>query len=349
MFCCKTWDYTTERRKGQHLNFEERVIIETRLNDGWNINQISRELGCSYNAVKKEIKRRTVLLYNGKVARYKARKGQATYIANRQNSIKPYKLAECCRFIEYVEQHVEEDGWSLDACFGRALESGEFSREEVVCTKTLYNYVDSSLMNIKNIDLPEKVSRKKHHDRCIENKRKLGDSIEERPESVENRKEFGHWEADSVLGKQGEEEPAVITLVERKTRECIWLRAKNHSAEALMEAIEKAFEPYADKLTEVFKTITADNGSEFTQLNKLKEKGIGVYFTHPYSSYEKGTNECHNRMLRRFIPKGRSIKGYDSDDLNYFADKINGLPRKVLGYATPEQLFEQELDLIYSA
>ena len=342
-------NYTTERKKGQHRNFEERVLIETRLKDGWKINRIRLEIGCSYNAVKNEIRRGTVLLYNGKVERYKARAGQAVYEMNRLNSLKPYKLADCRRFIEYVEQHVEEDGWSLDACFGKALESGEFSRDDVVCTKTLYNYVDSGLMNIKNIDLPEKVSRKKHHDRCIENKHKLGDSIEVRPESVENREEFGHWEADSVLGKQGEEEPAVVTLVERKTRDCIWLWVKNHTAEALMEALDKAFEPYADKLTEVFKTITADNGSEFTQLSNLKERGIGIYFTHPYSSYEKGTNECHNRMLRRFIPKGKSIAGFDSDDLNYFADKINGLPRKVLGYATPEQLFERELDLIYSA
>ncbi len=116
-----------------------------------------------------------------------------------------------------------------------------------------------------------------------------------------------------------------------------------------MKALEEAFKPYSDKLTEVFKTITADNGSEFTQLNDLKEQGLGIFFTHPYSSYEKGTNECHNRMLRRFIPKGKSISGYSCDDLNYFADKINGLPRKILGYATPEELFEQELDRIYAA
>ncbi len=342
-------NYTTERKKGQHLNFEERVLIETRLKDGWNPNQISREIGCCYNAVKKEIGRGTVLLYNGKVKRYKARAGQAVYEMNRRNSLKPYKLMECKRFIQYVEQHVEDDGWSLDACFGKALESGEFNRDEVVCTKTLYNYIDNGLLKIHNIDLPEKVSRQKHHKRCTENKRKLGDSIEERPQSVENREEFGHWEADSVLGKQGADEAAVVTLVERKTRNCIWLRVPNHTAEALMEALKEAFKPYSDKLTEVFKTITADNGSEFTLLNDLKEQGLGVFFTHPYSSYEKGTNECHNRMLRRFIPKGKSISEYSRDDLNYFADKINGLPRKLLDYATPDELFEQELDRIYAA
>lgn len=340
--------YTTETRKGQHLSFEERVIIELRLKDEWNINQIAKEMKRSYNAIKKEIARGTVLLYHGKVKRYKARAGQAAYELNRQRCVKTMKLLECLRFIRYVEQHFEEDEWSLDTCVGAALESGEFSREEIVCTKTLYNYVDAGLMHIKNIDLPEKVSRKPKQERVRQNKRKLGDSIEERPESIENREEFGHWEFDSVLGQKGENEPVVVTMVERKTRNCIWLRAENHTADALMDAVHAAFEPYKGYLNRVFKSITADNGSEFARLSELKELGIAVYFTHPYSSYEKGTNECHNRMLRRFIPKGKSIADYSQEDIAYFADLINGLPRKKLGYRTPEALFEQELDEIYS-
>ena len=340
--------YTTETRKGQHLSFEERVTIELRLKDGWNINQIAKALNRSYNAVKKEIARGTVLLYRGKVKRYKARAGQAAYELNRQRCVKKTKLLACMRFIRYVEQHFEEDGWSLDACAGYAQISGEFSREEIVCTKTLYNYVDAGFLHIKNIDLPEKVSRKLKHDRVRQNRRKLGDSIEERPESIETREEFGHWEFDSVLGQKGEDEPVVVTMVERKTRCCIWLRAQNHTADALMEAVHDAFGSYKGCLNSVFKSITADNGSEFSRLSELKKQGIAVYFTHPYSSFEKGTNECHNRMLRRFVPKGKSIADYSQEDITYFADLINGSPRKRLGYRTPEALFEQELDRIYA-
>lgn len=339
-------NYTTETRKGKHLSFEERVTIEIRLKDGWNINQIAKDLKRSYNAVKKEVARGTVLLYHGNVKRYKARAGQAAYELNRQRCVKTTKLLECLRFIRYVEQHFEEDGWSLDACAGYAIESGEFSREEIVCTKTLYNYVDAGFMNIKNIDLPEKVSRKPKHERVRQNRRKLGDSIEERPESVETREEFGHWEFDSVLGQKGGNDPVVITMVERKSRHCIWLRAENHTADAMMDAVYAAFESYKGCLSSVFKSVTADNGSEFTRLSELKKKDIAVYFTHPYSSFEKGTNECHNRMLRRFIPKGKSIADYSQEDISYFADLINGLPRKQLGYRTPEALFEKELDRI---
>ena len=134
----------------------------------------------------------------------------------------------------------------------------------------------------------------------------------------------------------------MMTLVERKLRESIWIKVRNHSAEAIDEALSALIEQFGDKYNEVFKSITGDNGSEFANLPKVEAKGISVYFTHPYSSYEKGTNECHNRMLRRFIPKGKSIDDYSADDILFFADKINNLPRKILGYHTPEELFEQE-------
>lgn len=341
-------NYTTETRKGQHLSFEERVIIEFRMKDGWNINQIARNLNRSYNAIKKEIARGTVPLYHGKFKRYKARAGQEAYEQNRQKCVKSAKLLKCMPFIRYVEKHFGKDSWSLDACVGHALESGTFQREDIVCTKTLYNYVDAGFMHIRNIDLPEKVSRKTKRDRVRQNKRKLGDSIEDRPESIETREEFGHWEFDSVLGQKGEDEPVVVTMVERKTRCCIWLRAENHTADALMDAVYAEFASYSGFLNSVFKSITADNGSEFGRLSELKEHGIAVYFTHPYSSFEKGTNECHNRMLRRFIPKGKNVADYSQEDITYFADLINGLPRKLLGYSTPEVLFEQELDRIYT-
>ena len=99
----------------------------------------------------------------------------------------------------------------------------------------------------------------------------------------------------------------------------------------------------------MFKSITGDNGSEFANLSKIENNGTSVYFTHPYTSCEKGTNECHNKMLRRFIPKGKRIGKYTSDDILLTADWCNLLPRKILGYKSPDDLFENELDKIYAA
>ena len=343
-------NYTTEHRRGQHLLSEERHEIEVRLKDGWSIYRIAKHLGRPYNTIKNEIKRGMVSLYNGRKHRYKADEGEKVYHEHRQSCRKQYRCLASIRFLQYVVTHFKGDEqWSLDACCGSALISGKFRRQEMVCTKTLYSYVDLGLLPIKNIDLPEKLRRNTKAKKVRENKKNLGRSIEERPEIIQLRIEFGHWEIDTVIGKQGEGEPCVLTLVERMTRMCIWVKARNHTAEAINEALQTIMSYFADRKDRVFKTITGDNGSEFAGLSLLEDGELKVYFTHPYSSCEKGTNECHNRMLRRFIPKGKSISDYTADEICFFADCINGLPRKILGYATPEELFERQLDLIYAA
>ena len=133
---------TTEHRKGQHLSFEHRVLIQTRLKDGWSPNRIAKEIGCAPNTVRNEIKRGTVALYKGNILRYKATAGQAVYEKNRQVCCRHYDFLEKIDFISFVEKKFFEDGWSLDACVGYALNEGLFTRRQIVCTKTLYGYVD---------------------------------------------------------------------------------------------------------------------------------------------------------------------------------------------------------------
>lgn len=340
---------TPTHKKGQHLTREERYFIAIRLNiDKWTVYQISKELKRPYNTINDDVERGTVYLYRGNVKRYKPDLAEQKYKDNRQNSKRNYRCLECVDFLNYVVEMFTEKGWSLDACVGYAKKNNLFPKEEMVCTKTLYNYVDLGILPIKNIDLPEKLKRNTKSSHVRKNKRNLGKSIEERPETVETREEFGHWEIDSVLGKKKDTEPAIMTVVERKTRMSLWLKVKDHSADAIDESLEELTSQFGDKKSDVFKSITGDNGSEFANLSNVQDKGISVYFTHPYTSCEKGTNECHNKMLRRFIPKGKSINDYSSDDIFFFADVINGLPRKILGYHTPEELFEEQLDRIYA-
>lgn len=342
-------NFNTEHRKGQHLTAEERHDIEVHLKDGWSTYKIARHLNRPYNTIKNEIRRGTIALYHGKVLLYKADAGQQQYFENRRSSTRKYRCLEVNPFLDYVVKRFREKGWSLDACVGNALLKGKFTRSQTVCTKTLYNYVDLGLLPIKNIDLPEKLSRNTKAHKVRENRKNLGKSIEERPQSIENRNEFGHWEFDSVLGSKSADEPAILTMVERKHRYAIWLKVKDHSATAVSEAIMQLKQTFGSHFSDVFKTITADNGSEFAELSASEVLGTSVYFTHPFSSWEKGTNECHNKLLRRFIPKGKSISSYSPDDILHFADLMNALPRKILSYHTPEELFEKELDRIYAA
>lgn len=339
---------TTEHKKGRHLSYDERMIIQLRLQDGWNPNRIAKEIGCAPNTVRNEIERGTVALYRGKVHRYKAKVGQTAYESNRLNCCRHYDLLPKGDFISYVKKHFEEDSWSLDACVGRALLDGDFTREQIVCTKTLYNYIDRGLLGIKNIDLPEKMRRntKSRHNR--ENKRILGRCIEERPKEIETREEFGHWECDLVIGSKTGGDQVLLTMSERKSREFWMIQIPDKSPESVMKAIEAIREDYLEHFGDVFKTITTDNGSEFASLADIEKLADTlVYFAHPYTSCEKGTVERHNGLIRRFIPKGKRIDSYSAEQIAQIEVWSNSLPRKILGYRTPDEVFEQELDRIY--
>jgi len=180
----------------------------------------------------------------------------------------------------------------------------------------------------------------------------LGSSIEERPAEVGGRGTFGHWECDSVVGRRDGAEPVIMTIVERMTDFFIPIKITGKNADAYMDegiaALEKRYGK--EKFSKIFKTITADNGSENARLKELDDRyGTKVYFAHPYTSCERPVNERHNRMLRRFVPKGKSIAGYTMEDIEEIEDWINGLPRRRLSYATPEELFNEQLDLVYRA
>lgn len=340
---------TTEHKKGQHLSYEHRVLIELRLKDGWSANRIAKEINCAPNTVRNEIERGSVTIYNGKVRRYKAAAGQAAYEKNRKSCCRRYDLLTKSDFISFVEEKFFQEQWSLDACVGNALEQGLFTKEQIVCTKTLYNYVDLGLINIKNINLPEKLRRSPKKQRIRENKRILGRSIEERPAEIDDRSEFGHWEADLVIGSKSGKDDALLTLIERKTREYWMIRIPGRDPNGVMEALASLREEYSEHWDEIFKTITTDNGSEFSKLSELENVSKTlVYFAHPYSSCEKGSVERHNGLIRRFLPKGHRIDSFSNERLIQIEIWCNSLPRKILNYRTPDELFEEELDRIYS-
>ena len=137
--------------KGSHLSYEDRILIQIRLKSRCSIRAIAREIGCSPSTVSNEISRGSVALYHGRVTCYKASVGQQTYENHRKNSCRHYEYLSKSAFLDYVFKHFTEDGWSLDACVGRALLAGSFTQEQVVCTKTLYHYVDLGLLRIKII------------------------------------------------------------------------------------------------------------------------------------------------------------------------------------------------------
>ncbi len=280
---------------------------------------------------------------------YLADTGEVIYKNNRKTSCCTFKRLDCSDFINYAVDKIKNDLWSPDACVGNALATGKFERSQIVCTKTLYNYIDLGLLAVINADLPMKLRRNTKPARVKKHKKKLGKSIVERPSNINDREEFGHWEIDTVVGKKSNNDCVLLTILERKTRNAIIHKIASKTAEAVTEALNNLRNIYDKQFSKVFKTITGDNGSEFADLSTLEsETDTKVYFTHPYSSFEKGTNERHNGLIRRFIPKGKRMSDYSSDDIAFIEDWMNTLPRRILNYKTPEELFEIHLDDIYS-
>ena len=202
----------------------------------------------------------------------------------------------------------------------------------VPSTKTLYNYIHQGLLEIKVIDLPRAVRIRKKFNKRPSTKKHLGKSIEERPEEINNRSRFGDWEIDSVLGGKTIGEPSILTLVERQTRYAVTKKLVEKKAEYVNQAVLECMKLYP------IKSITADNGNEFSSLSKIE--GLDVYFAHAYSSYERGTNENFNGLLREFIPKGSSLKKLNPTLLEDYTKAINERPRRIHGYQSAKKLFE---------
>ena len=137
------------------------------------------------------------------------------YQNNRQNSCRTFKRLECSDFINYAVDKMKNQSWSPDACVGNALAKGKFQRSQIVCTKTLYNYIDLGLLSVINADLPMKLRRNTKPSKVKKHKKKLGKSISERPGTIDNREEFGHWEIKTIVGEKFNNDCIFLTILER--------------------------------------------------------------------------------------------------------------------------------------
>ena len=341
----------SERKRGKHLGQEERGAIEQLSKLGYSLRSIAAKINCSASTVLNELRRGTPKRKStkGRTPEYSAKRGLAVYKANRVRSRRQHRIVHCAAFVEWVAEQVRTKKWSLDVCVGHALLHRQFAKTEAVCTKTLYNELAVGNLPLSLFDVPLLLRRKPNRKGRRVHKRLKGRSIDERPAIVAARTEWGHWEADTVIGRKSGKEAAVLTLVERVTNHYLAIRIPGKNSESVIEAMEGLRAEYGERFSSVFKSITTDNGSEFEDFSTLESWGTAIYFAHPYSSWERPVNERHNGLLRQYIPKGVSIENYSPDDVLHFADELNSRPRKRLGYQTPEELFDAFLDNLYAA
>lgn len=223
-----------------------------------------------------------------------------------------------------------------------------------VCVTTLYSYIDKGIFyNLTLKNLPEKRKGEKKHKRKTTQKRATkGESIENRPEEIDTRETFGHWEMDTVVGARGVSKKSLLVLTERKTRKEIIFLLKEHTAAAVVKALDRLERKTGAAFRKIFKTITVDNGSEFADWQGMerskrnKKNRTKVYYCHPYSSWERGSNENQNKLVRRHIPKGVNFDDKTQGDIDNIAEWINNYPRRLFEYQSAEKLYNDELKKI---
>lgn len=347
-------------KKGSHqLTRADRIKIEALLKEGLSKAKIAAHLGVHRSTIYNELKRgeyehrnsdwTTEIRYSPDIAQEKAEE-------NLKIRGTQLKIGNDIAYANYIEDKIVNEDYSPAAVLGELKAQGrEGEFNTTVCVATLYSYIDKGVfLKLTNKDLPVKKNKKRGYKkvRKQQSRAAAGDSIEKRPEEIDQREEFGHWEMDSVIGKRGVSKNVLLVLTERKTRDEIIFKLPDHTDEAVVAALDRLERRYgADMFKQIFKTITVDNGSEFADVNGLErsileegEKRTHLYYCHPYSSWERGTNEVTNKMVRRKVPKGTNFDDKTDEEIEKIESWINCYPRRIHGYRSAGELFTEELE-----
>lgn len=305
--------------KGKHLTIENRRQIERWKGEGKSNREIARLLGKAPQTIHNEVIRGTTLqqVRKGRFKKlYSADYAQNLYEKNRKKSVR--KLGLTKELADKIRHYNME----------------KFSPEMMVRTKdinvgisTIYYWIHKGHLGLTKKDMLYPRKGRTTKKRASPNFKPAGKSIEERPEVINLRLELGHYEIDTVLLTRARNK-CLLVLTDRRSRHQIIRLIPNKSAEAVNQALKIVLKEFQ------IKSITTDNGTEFSRLSEvfLEEH---IYYAHPYSSWERGTNENHNRLIRRWLPKGTTKT--TPKEVAFIENWINNYPKKCLGYKSPRE------------
>lgn len=337
----------------KHLTWTDRLKIEKGLKEGLKPLQIADRLHVNNSTIYRELKRGTYTHLNSDLTteeRYSPEIAQARYRENLKAKGGELKIADDHELAEYIEKKIVEEGYSPAAVVGEIKRLGLTFKTEI-SEKTIYNYIDKGVfLRLERKHLPEQGKRKRKYEKVGTKAARApkGESIENRPQEINDRQTFGHWEMDCVEGKKKTKE-TLLVLSERLTRQEIIIKMPDHTSTSVVAALNKLERKYGRRFAKIFKTITVDNGSEFSNCEGMEKSVYGnkkrttVYYCHPYSAYERGTNENINKMIRRFLPKGTDFRKVTTVYIRRVEEWINNYPREILGFETSGALFERHV------
>jgi IS30 family transposase len=331
----------------------DRIKIETLLNAGHKVSEIAKLLNFHRSTIYREINRGKYMHLNSdytETEMYSSDLGQKVHDYAQEGKGRSLKIGKDIELADYIEAKIVNEKYSPEAALA-SVEKSNINFKTTISLRTLYRYIDNGIfLMLTNKDLPIKGKRKKHNKKVrIQKRASAGTSIERRPSEIGKRDTFGHWEMDTVKGKRGVTKSCLLVLTERKTREEIVIKLKDQKDESVVAALDRLEHKWGDKFYQVFKTITVDNGVEFSDFEGLERSAVKegnrtyVFYCHAYSSWERGSNENNNRLVRRHVPKGTNFDDITDEEIEYIEEWINNYPRGIFGYKTSSELFEEEL------
>jgi len=332
-------------KKQHYMTKEERYQLEAYLRAGKTVAWIAREMGFCERTIYYEKKRGKVTQIREKsgykidTLEYSADKAQQIHKYNQTAKGRPLKIGSDHAYAHFLEVNILTNRYSPAAALAAARKAG-FTTS--VCTATLYSYIDKGVfLQLTNKALWNKSKRRKRAQRPIRRivHPKLP-SITDRPQHIADRQEYGHWEMDLIIGKAGSHS-ALLTLTERKSRQELIFKLPDKKAASVCRIFDR-MERITPDFKNKFRSITTDNGPEFLQYQNLCRsiyggKRFDVYYCHSYAAWEKGSNENHNRMIRRWFPKGTDFDHITKKRITALQNWMNGYPRKILDWKTPAE------------
>jgi IS30 family transposase len=311
----------------RQLTREERYLIGAHLRVGTSLSAIARELGRHPATIGREIERNKTR-HDGA---YRAEKAHSYARARLRKSRRVERFS--VQDYAVVRRLIRRD-WSPDQISRVLAQRGELS----ISIETIYKHLRRDKADggtlYRHLRIVPKYGRKRYGRQDSRGVLPGKRHISERPEEVERRKVVGHWEGDTVMGSDMRH--CVLTLVERATGYGVIrkLRARN------MAEATKAIKHFMARNWRWIKTITFDNGTEFHNYKALEAYlPIKCYFATPYHSWERGSNENFNGLVRQYLPKGMCMRGVTQEQCNYIANRINTRPRKRYDYKAPKELY----------
>ncbi len=314
--------------------------------------KIADVLGVHLSTVYREIKKGEYEHLNGstwiKEKRYSAYIAHERYRSLLKDKGQEIKLGKDYEYAEYLERKIIEEKMSPQAVLGY-IKKHNIKFNTSISLNTLYKYIERgyfSKLDIKH--LPNRANKKKRKRKLVNKKAPRGTSIEKRPLEILERKSFGHWEMDCVCGST---KSALLVLTERVTRKEIIIPIKDQTSKSVVTALNALERKYGIKFKRIFKSITVDNGTEFSDYMGLEKSIFGkkrtkLYYCHPYCSSERGTNERINREIRRLIPKGSDLSKYSKNQIKAVEDWVNNYPRGIFDFETSNERYAREIRLI---